>query len=1604
MAEQIGIKVWPDSRGFREDLKKSLARVERQLKVQIPAEVNLGRAAVADIKRRLKDIRAEIPATIDPRTIRESAERARETAEKATSRSPVEIPATLGDLDRKFVSRLKAQAQRAADAAEAAIPATVDGEHLRTELKAKLEQVERSLKATIPVEPEKAAAWRAELKHMVDDINDQKGEIEANVDLDHGMASAKLAAFTRPRSLPINLTVTKASLAKVGTALAALSGARVLKSFGSSIRGVITNLDRSLPALAAVTTAIGTLSAGALAGTSNLLGIGAGLASIAPAALALPGLFAGFGVGVGVMVAALKDAGKYLGDLGPKFGAIQDKISGNFWGKAAGPIRDLANNALPMLSARLGEVGTQLGWFFSSMASALNTPTNLGFINGILANVRDSIDIAAEGIAWFTDGLLNLANAGSAYLPQLAGWFNQISERFSAWVQTNTDNGQLFQWIDGGIAALQDLGSILANTGGILAGFATAAANAGGASLGALADGLANVNAAVNGPAFQGALTTVFQGAHDAMAALGPGVSALGDAFVSLAPTLAQIMTLAGQIGSVALTAISAAFQNPAFQGGLVTFFQGVLSGVQALAPALPALASAIGSVATFAGTLASVIGPVLGTAIQALAPVVAALMPALSSVAEVLGGVLVSAISAVAPFIQQTVTAIASWVQQNPGLAAGLAAAAVAIGGLVAGAVSLFTALAPIISAVIGIVSGLAGLGITATAVGSAIAAVAPVVGIVVAAIAAAVAIVGALVAAFVYAWNTSEQFRTAIAGLGQAIMGFLQPVIDFVTGTLVPVLQQIAGSFLAMLQQIGDALTPLMTVVAQIATQIYTLLTPLVSFLMSVLAPAFTFLGNAASVAFSLIGTVISGALAFITGILQGFLALLQGNWAGAWAAVSSTVSGALSGVLGFVSSILGAVGSWISGWVGRVVAFFVSLGARAVAAVSSGMATVRAAFSTALSAAASVVSSVLGRIVGFFSSKIAAARSAVSSGLNAVRSAFSTALSAVSSVVSSVLSRVVGFFTSKISAARSAVSSGLAAVRSAFSSVLAAVASVVSSKLASVVSFFSSKIAAARSAVSSGLNAIKSAFTSILSAIISAVSGKAAQVVNKFRDMGNRALAAVTGFVGRFTSVGRNIVQGIINGVGGAAGALYGKLKGLASGALNSAKSALGIHSPSKEFAKIGSYSVAGLIQGLQDNESKVKSTVGQLAKGITAEFSKRGKVSKANVLSGLSDQLTSLRRQQQDLRKAAKATRKVVSVVGKTKTGKVKTRTSTVSTSSAKSAQAGLSTVEKRIRAVQDQMAKIRKADVTGTAEVQAKAFWTKYAATTTASLEDLAKQRESLTARLKSANEKLADAVKLRDNYAGSLSDKLSGTFSLTSDSLKMSPETITKGFKDAAASVGALASRLRRLGKRGLDKGVIDQIAQLGAVDGAQMSASLLKASDKQLKSISSAYKKLQGNSDKAGASVANQMYGAGVQAAQGLANGLKSQLKAVNSAASVLAKSVVTTVKKNLKIHSPSRVMTSLGQYTGAGFVQGLDQMVGAAQASMTTMTRLPDVSTATGSVGPADATPGGIEDALVAALGRWQPVVNLNGREFYGVMVDSARSNRRSLVTERA
>ena len=75
------------------------------------------------------------------------------------------------------------------------------------------------------------------------------------------------------------------------------------------------------------------------------------------------------------------------------------------------------------------------------------------------------------------------------------------------------------------------------------------------------------------------------------------------------------------------------------------------------------------------------------------------------------------------------------------------------------------------------------------------------------------------------------------------------------------------------------------------------------------------------------------------------------------------------------------------------------------------------------------------------------------------------------------------------------------------------------------------------------------------------------------------------------GKMLDIGKNIVEGLWNGIKNMGDWMKRKIADFASGILNGIRDALGIHSPSKEFAIVGRYSVLGYTEALDEMSDTV-----------------------------------------------------------------------------------------------------------------------------------------------------------------------------------------------------------------------------------------------------------------------------------------------------------------------------------------------------------------------------------------------------------------------------
>lgn len=1091
---RLSVRVLPDTTRFREDLQRALTRAERTMSATIEVAAELSQRSLANIKRQLEGLDATIDADVD------------------LDSTKARIESVLASIDTQMP-----------------ISAT-QSEEFQTELEALRRSVE-AIDAEVPISPTLYNTYRVR---------------------------ARLQHLTRPRLIHTFVELNQASYTKVATALAALGGIRAVNDIRKQFGQLTKNIDRFTGIAGTIGPLVAVLGAGLIAAAGSVLTLGGSLAAIIPGFLALPGILTGSLVGIGVMVAALWDFSTVLEDLIPKYDHLQNLISNNFWKKAEAPIRNLALKGLPMLEDGFGDTATALGGFFSIMADTIARPKNLDLLGASFGFLSESIEIASKGIEPFTNAIIQLGTVGMSYMPALATAFNGVAESFEDWVSTNTESGQMFIWIDTAIQNIKDLGRVIGASFGILSGFHQAASNAGGPGLGDLADGLERVDAAIKGPAWQGALTTVFLGASQAIDALGPGMKALGDAFISMAPIIGQVMVLAGQLVSEGFEAIAAVVEQPAFQGGLLDFFEGLLGGADTLSEAMPGIGDTIGAVMTTMGDLATVMGPVLGTAFQAMGPIVQDLMGIMSAIAPIIGDVLVAAIELLAPYIQQIVSAIADWVAENPELATTILAIIGAAGALIGVVIGIISFVAAVVGGIMSIISTAGTLGLTfggvAAAIGSFLA------------IAAKIgAVIGIIVGAFIAAWNSSETFRNTIMDLGESIWGVIQSIgqglVDFVGG-------------------VASGLEPFITGLVDIFGALMEIIMPIAEFLMSILGPALATVGTFFMDLMGIVGTLIGGVLAGLGQALSVIADLLTGDFAGAWdgflALITglgemlesivqqlfemgvNLVKGLWEGILSAADGLISLITGWVQGLIDTVKSLF-------------GIASPSTIFM------AMGVDLILGLI-------------------NGIASMIGSLISAAVSLGASLLASFVNFVVNIYNAVNTWFNSARDAAVAAISGMVSTVISFVLNLVANIISFVSS----IKDSIQSGFETAKQVAIDAFQQLVSGVIEKIGTLVSEATALPGKITSALGDIGTLLYSAGTDMIQGMINGVKDMASDLIGAATGVVGDAVSGAKNLLGINSPSTVFMEIGENTGQGMIIGL---EHKAKGVVDAMNAMVT-----------------------------------------------------------------------------------------------------------------------------------------------------------------------------------------------------------------------------------------------------------------------------------------------------------------------------------------------------------------------------------------------------------------
>lgn len=372
----------------------------------------------------------------------------------------------------------------------------------------------------------------------------------------------------------------------------------------------------------------------------------------------------------------------------------------------------------------------------------------------------------------------------------------------------------------------------------------------------------------------------------------------------------------------------------------------------------------------------------------------------------------------------------------------------------------------------------------------------------------------------------------------------------------------------------------------------------------------------------------------------------------------------------------------------------------------------------------------------------------------------------------------------------------------------------------------------------------------------------------ILNGVTDSVNNNSAALGRAGGDLASA---IIRGMVNGIASGISSVLTEVRNLAGQALDAARSFLGIHSPSREFYKIGQFVVYGFRDGIDGNKEQVQKS------------------------------FTSLKTMLTDMRVHAKAE------VDKQEKALYK-----------------LTHAHKQNKkAIADTRAALAQARREYTLSTNALTNLTKNWTDDKNRLGQLATQYDALGVKLKAANQKLADAKKTRDDYNNSVKDQYNDIPAITGETkLQDFANDIRKKIEDNKA----MLNKMTALRKLGLNDTMYKELMAKGT-DALPFIDELLGTGKSGVSQINTLSSGLDKSAADLGASASKALYQAGVDSAAGIVKGLQTQQKAIEKQMDVIANAMVKSIKKSLGIKSPSREFMKVGKFSMMGVSKGFEQ-----------------------------------------------------------------------------
>lgn len=606
------------------------------------------------------------------------------------------------------------------------------------------------------------------------------------------------------------------------------------------------------------------------------------------------------------------------------------------------------------------------------------------------------------------------------------------------------------------------------------------------------------------------------------------------------------------------------------------------------------------------------------------------------------------------------------------------------------------------------------------------------------------------------------------------------------------------------------------------------------------------------------------------------------------------------AVSTVMTSVSDIITSIGDAISGILERVAGIFEAIGTAAINA-GTGMERVANGISRLVALPLGDLSATLGATArglkkiassGDGMSQVAAALTTVAASIRKVSSGGSRAAAALNKLQAAMTS-----LAATASGAGKAVGANFASGISSGMSKAAAMATAAATKIVAAMKRITAQAKSAGKAAGTGFT---SAFQSGLNRAPSVASSIMARINAQFASG-----------VARARSTGYNMGAGLASGMESAAGRCEAAAARIVRAAAKAANAAAQVHSPSKLTKKTGRWMGIGLAKGIASQVKTVKKAAVKLVSTVRSVMKKATK--RHNFENA-----------------AEKAIKKFTNKIEK------KTR------STEKKVKKSVDKIfKKALKKVNNKKLQKKLKNVQSTIK-------NKFTKTLTKEMNSaVSATNKQLTKLAKKYQEKYDAIMEAQDTFISKMKDYGSLYSSDTYGFL------LFKDFKSATDQLKTLKSNLQKLQDIGISMDFLNEITKMDTASQIEYTNALLSKGDEFIRQQNSDFLEFMKTAQSVGTNIykpyvkaldteynaelktvmtklQKQLKQIGKNAAAGLVDGLKNKKtkKKLQQVSKSLADTIIKQIKSSLKIASPSKVLDKVGNLSGQGLVNGLDDM----------------------------------------------------------------------------